>query len=144
MNPEKKYNDLLYPDHHRTRGGNTMKKPVRIIALVLCLTAALFVLSSCGNGAVKASDQSKSPLIGTWIAQKKGDSDYTFNADGTGTLQRGEIIEKMTFADKGDGTFEMSTEHAQTPIKEGYRIEGDTLYTIDLKLGFEDAYTRKQ
>ena len=121
-----------------------MKKPVRIIALVLCLTAALCVLSSCGSGAVKASDQSKSPLIGTWIAQKKGDSDYTFNADGTGTLQRGEIIEKMTFADKGDGTFEMSTEHAQTPIKEGYRIEGDTLYTIDLKLGFEDAYTRKQ
>jgi hypothetical protein len=50
----------------------------------------------------------------------------------------------MTFADKGDGTFEMSTEHAQTPIKEGYRIEGDTLYTIDLKLGFEDAYTRQQ
>ena len=38
----------------------------------------------------------------------------------------------------------MSTEHAKTPITEGYRIEGDTLYTYDLKLGFEDAYTRKQ
>ena len=121
-----------------------MKKPVRIIALVISLTAILFVLSSCGSAGVKPSDQSGSPLIGTWIAQKKGDSDYTVNADGTGTLQRGEIIEKMTFADKGDGTFEMSTEHAQTPIKEGYRIEGDTFYTIDLKLGFEDAYTRQQ
>ena len=65
-----------------------MKKPVRTIALVLCLVAALFVLSSCGSEGVKASDQSKSPLVGTWIAQKKGDSDYTFNADGTGYLQR--------------------------------------------------------
>ncbi len=120
-----------------------MKKPVRMIALVLCLTAALLVLSACGGGGVKASDQSKSPLIGTWIAQEKGHSDYTFNADGTGYLKRGEIIEKMTFADKGDGTFEMSTEHAQTPIKSGYRIEGDTLYTIDTELGIEEAYTRK-
>lgn len=76
--------------------------------------------------------------------RKRGDSDHVFNADGTGYLQRGEIIEKITFADKGDGTFEMSTEHAKTPITEGYRIEGDTLYTYDLKLGFEDAYTRKQ
>ena len=121
-----------------------MKKPVRIIALVLCFAAALFVLSSCGSGAVKASDQSKSPLIGTWIAQKKGDSDYTFNADGTGYLQRDQIIEKMTFADKGDGTFEMSTEHAKTPITEGYRIEGDTLYMIDPELGIEETYTRKK
>ena len=121
-----------------------MKKPVRIIALVLCLAAVLFVLSSCESAGVKPSDQSKSPLVGTWIARKKGDNDYTFNADGTGFLQRGEIIEKITFADKGDGTFEMSAEHAQTPIKEGYRIEGDTLYTFDLKLGIEDAYTRKQ
>ncbi len=40
-----------------------MKKPVRIIALVLCLAAALFVLPSCDDGSVKASDQSKSPLI---------------------------------------------------------------------------------
>ncbi len=60
-----------------------MKKPVRITVLVLCLTAILFVLSSCGSAGVKASDQSESPLVGTWIAQKKGDSDYTFNADGT-------------------------------------------------------------
>ena len=121
-----------------------MKKPVRIIALALYLTAILFVLSSCGSGEIKPSDQSKSPLVGTWIAQEEGHSDHVFNADGTGYLQRGEIIEKITFADKGDGTFEMSTEHAQTPIKEGYRIEGDTLYTFDLKLGIEDAYTRKQ
>ena len=121
-----------------------MKKTVRIIALVLCLAAALFVLSSCGDGSVKASDQSKSPLIGTWIAQEEGRSDHVFNADGTGYLQRGEIIEKITFADKGDGTYEMSTEHAQTPITEGYRIEGDTLYTIDPDLGIEEAYTRKQ
>ena len=121
-----------------------MKQPVRITALVLCLAAILFILSSCGSEGVKPSDQSKSPLVGTWIAQKKHDSDYTFNADGTGYLQRGEIIEKMTFADKGNGTFEMSTEHAKNPITEGYRIEGDMLYTIDLKLGIEDAYTRKQ
>ena len=121
-----------------------MKKPVRILALVLCLAAALFVLSSCGSGPVKASDQSGSPLIGTWIAREKGHSDYTFNADGTGYLQRDQITEKMTFADKGDGTFEMSTEHAQTPIKSGYRIEGDTLYTIDTELSIEEAYTRKQ
>lgn len=121
-----------------------MKKPVRIIALVLCLAAALFALSSCGSGPVKASDQSKSPLIGTWIAQEKGQSDYTFNADGTGYLQRGEKIEKITFADKGDGTYEMSAEHAPTPIKSGYRIEGDTLYSIDLKLGIEEVYTRKK
>ena len=121
-----------------------MKKPVLIIVLILCLAAALFVLSSCGSEGIKPSDQSKSPLVGTWIAQEKGNSDHVFNADGTGYLQRGEIIEKITFADKGDGTFEMSTEHAKTPITEGYRIEGDTLYTYDLKLGFEDAFTRKQ
>ena len=121
-----------------------MKKPARIIVLVLCLAAALFVLTSCGSRGVKASDQSKSPLVGTWIAQKKGDSDRVFNADGTGYLQRGEIIEKITFRDNGDGTFEMSTEHAKTPITEGYRIEGDTLYMIEMKLGIEEAYTRKQ
>ena len=126
------------------KGGSAMKKPVRIIALVLCLAAALFVLSSCGSAGVKPSDQSESPLVGTWIAREKGRSDLVFNADGTGYLQRGEIIEKITFADKGDGTYEMSTEHAQTPITEGYRIEGDTLYTIDIKLGIEDAYTRQQ
>ena len=121
-----------------------MKKPVRSIILLLCLAATLFVLSSCGSGPVKASDQSKSPLIGTWIAQKKGDFDYTFNADGTGYLQRGDKIEKITFADKGDGTYEMSAEHAPTPTKSGYRIEGDTLYMIEIKLGIEEAYTRKQ
>ena len=121
-----------------------MKKPIRIIILVLCLTAALFVLSSCGDGSVKASDQSKSPLVGTWIAQEEGLSDHVFNADGTGYLQRGEIIEKFTFADKGNGTYEMSTERVQKPIKQGYRIEGDTLYTIDPDLGIEEAYTRKQ
>ena len=121
-----------------------MKKPVRIIALVLCLAAALFALSSCGSGPVKASDQSKSPLVGTWIAREDGHSDHVFNADGTGYLQRGEKIEKITFADKGDGTYEMSAEHAPTPIKSGYRIEGDTLYTIDPELGIEEAYTRKQ
>lgn len=121
-----------------------MKKSVRIIALVLCLIAALFVLSACGSKGVKASDQSKSPLIGTWIAQEKDRSDHTFNADGTGYLQRGEITEKITFADNGDGTYKMSTEHVQTPITEGYRIEGDTLYLIDRQLGIEEAYTRKQ
>ena len=66
-----------------------MKKPVRTIALVLCLVAALFVLSSCGSEGVKASDQSKSPLVGTWIAQKKGDSDHVFNADGTPVIYSG-------------------------------------------------------
>lgn len=121
-----------------------MKKPVPSIVLVLCLTAILFILSSCGSEGIKPSDQSKSPLIGTWIAQKKGDHDYTFNADGTGFLQRGTIIEKFTFADKGDGTFEMTTEHVKNPVKTGYRIEGDTLYQIALTLGLEDAYTRKQ
>ena len=121
-----------------------MKKPVCIITLALCLTAALLALSSCGRGAVKASDQSKSPLIGTWIAQEKDRSDHTFNADGTGYLQRGEITEKITFADNGDGTYKMSTEHVQTPITEGYRIEGDTLYLIDKELGIEEAYTKKQ
>ena len=120
-----------------------MKKTVRIMIPVLCITAALLVLTSCAGGGVKASDQSKSPLVGTWIAQETGHSDYTFHADGTGYLQRGEIIEKMTFADKGDGTFEMSTERVKTPIKSGYRIEGDTLYMIDPDLGIEDAYTRK-
>ena len=120
------------------------EKTIRVIVLVLCFAAALLILSSCAGGGVKASDQSRSPLIGTWIARESGHSDYTFNADGTGYLQRGEIIEKMTFADKGDGTFEMSTEHAQTPIQSGYRIEGDTLYTIDPNLGIEEAYTRKR
>ncbi len=50
----------------------------------------------------------------------------------------------MTFPGKGDGTFEMSTEHAPAPIRSEYRIEGDTLYTVDLKLGIGDAYTRKK
>ena len=102
------------------------------------------VLSACGGGGIKASDQSKSPLIGTWIAREKDRSDITFNADGTGYLQRGNITEKITFADNGDGTYKMSTEHAQKPITEGYRIEGDTLYKIDMELGIEEAYTRKQ
>ena len=65
-------------------------------------------------------------------------------SDGTGYLQRGIIIEKMTFAGKGDDTYEMSTEHAKTPITSGYRIEGDTLYSIDLKPGIEEAYTRNK
>ena len=94
-----------------------MKKTVRIMIPVLCITAALLVLTSCAGGGVKASDQSKSPLIGTWIAQEKDRSDHTFNADGTGYLQRGEIIEKMLFADKGDGIFEMIINHVKAPIK---------------------------
>jgi hypothetical protein len=117
--PEQRYDNSVPPDHYREKGGNTMKKPVRIMALVLCLAAALLVLSSCGSGGVKASDQSGSPLIGTWIAREKGHSDFTFNADGTGYLQRGEITEKMTFADKGDGIFEMIIDHVKAPIKPG-------------------------
>ena len=65
------------------------EKPGRIVVLVLCLTAALFVLSACGGGGIKASDQSKSPLIGTWIAREKDRSDITFNADGTGIFATG-------------------------------------------------------
>ena len=121
-----------------------MKKKVRIIALVLCLTAALFALSSCDDGSVKASDQSKSPLIGTWIPEDKDQSDLTFNADGTGFLKHDDVTEKFTFADKGNGTYELSAEHSKTPITQGYRIDGDTLYTINLELGIEEAYTRKQ
>ena len=48
---------------------------------------------------------------------EKGDSDYTINADETDYLQRGEIIEKMLFADKGDGIFEMIIDHVKAPIK---------------------------
>ena len=130
----------LHPDRNRMMGGNNMKKTVRILSLVLCLAAALFVLSSCGG----KSDQSKSPLIGTWIAQEEGNSDITFNADGTGCLQREDRIENFTFTDKGNGSYEMSAEHSKTKITQGYRIEGDTLYTINMELGIEEAYTRKQ
>ena len=72
------------------------------MVLALCLTAILSILLSCGSEGANASDQSKSPLIGTRTAQKKGVSDYTINADGTGYPQRGEMIEKMISADKGD------------------------------------------
>ncbi len=81
---------------------------------------------------------------GFGVAQEEGHSDFVFNADGTGSLRRGEIVEKITFADKGDGTYEMSTERVQKPIKQGYRIEGDMLYTIDPDLGIEEAYKRQQ
>ena len=118
------------------------KKTIRIIALILCLAAALAVLSSCGGA--KTADQSKPPLIGTWIAQEKGQSDMTFNADGTGYLKRDDVVEKITFTDKGNGTYEMTAEHSGTPITQGYRIEGDTLYSINLELGIEEAYTRKK
>ena len=114
-----------------------MKKKVRIIALMLCLAAALFALSSCGN-----RDQSKSPLIGTWIAQEEGQSDMTFNADGTGYLQNGEKSVKFTFTDKGDGSYEMTAEKA-TPITQKYRIEGDNLITTS-DIGIEETFTRKK
>ena len=120
-----------------------MKKTVHMIALALCLMAVLLALSACGGG-VKATDQSKSPLIGTWIAQDKDNDDITFQADGTGYLQREDKIEKFTFAGKGSGSYEMSTERAKTPITQEYRIEGDTLYAINSKLSIQEAYTRKQ
>ena len=56
----------------------------------------------------------------------------------------GNVTGKIAFSDNGDGTYKMSAEHAQTPITEGYRIEGDALYTIDKELSIEEAYTRKQ
>ena len=124
--------------------GNTMKETIRIIALILCLTAALFALSSCGEQGVRASGQSVSPLIGTWIAQDKSQSGMTFNADGAGYMKRDDSIEKITFADKGNGTLEMSAEHSKTPITQGYRIDGDTLYMRNEEIGIEDAFTRKQ
>ena len=120
-----------------------MKKSLRIIALVLCLAAVLCVLSACGSQNDKGSDQSKSPLIGTWIAQDIINSDMTFNADGTGSLQRDKIVEKMTFVDKGS-SFEMKTEYAKEPVTKDYRIDGDTLYVKNTELGIEDAYTRKK
>ncbi|MBQ6173276.1 MAG: hypothetical protein IJK28_01475 [Clostridia bacterium] len=141
--PEKRYNDSVYPGHHREIRRKRHEKDSSYHdsgSVHYGCPARPYILRERGR---KASDQSKSPLIGAWIAQETGHSDYTFHADGTGYLQRGEIIEKITFADKGDGTFEMSTERVKTPIKSGYRIEGDTLYMIDPDLGIEDAYTRK-
>lgn len=68
----------------------------------------------------------------------------TFFADGTGLLQREDNTKKFTFADKGNGSYEMSTQHSKKPITQEYRIEGDTLYTITTELGFTEEYTRKQ
>ena len=118
-----------------------MKKIIRITALVLCFAAALFAFSACGS---KTTDQSKSPLIGTRIDQEKDQASMTFNTDGTGSLNWPDRSTKFTFADKGNNTYEMTAEKTNNTITMGYRIEGDTLYSINQQLGIEEAYTRKQ
>ena len=67
----------------------------------------------------------------------------TFNADGTGSLQRDKFIEKNTFVDKGS-SFEMNRENSKTPVTQEYRIDGDTLYVKNAELGTENVYTKKK
>lgn len=73
----------------------------KFILPVLLLILGMFVFVGCG------SDQSDSPLVGTWGWEFDSEWVYTFRADGTGTRGGGTLqptLENFTWSERSGGT----------------------------------------
>ena len=105
------------------------KTTLNIASLILCALLAVFCLCACSNSdstAQSTSEVSNSSLIGTWESIEAPGTFFTFNEDGSGIQNSGQIILNFTFSDKGT-TVEITYEGTAEPQVCEYTIDGDKL-----------------
>jgi len=108
------------------------RAPKKVMMVVLCMVAALFILVACGGGS--------SPLVGRWSVVEVGgmempedmDVVFYFSSDGTGT------IEEDVLGDTWEESITWSTDNGTLTITDDwdtdsgpYRISGRRLYLYD-------------
>lgn len=119
-----------------------MKKTIiTTIAVSLCALTAGFCFTGCGNtntsstatasaatatAAAETTEAAKSALAGTWESVEAPGTSYTFNEDGTGSIDGTGYSTPFNYTDKGDKivfTYEGSTAGQESK----YTIKNDTL-----------------
>ena len=122
-----------------------MKKiTLSITSLILCSLLTVFCLSACSNSDSKSqstSEVSDSSLIGTWESVEAPGTFYTFNENGSGIQNSGQIILNFTYADKGT-TVEITYEGTTEPQVCEYTIDGDKLSMLYPDTNTTLTYTR--
>ena len=88
-----------------------------VIALTLGTLISVCCFAGCGNASISSSTETtaaattaapettaaaKSALIGTWDSQEAAGTSYTFNEDGTGSINVGGTSMPFNYVDKGD------------------------------------------
>ncbi|MBQ3265042.1 MAG: hypothetical protein IJH07_04620 [Ruminococcus sp.] len=115
-----------------------MKKTIiTSIALSLCALTAAFCFTACGSAnnssdgttttaAVETTEAAKAALVGTWESAEAPGTYYTFNEDGTGSLDGTGYSTAFKYVDKGTKV-EIIYGEATTGDESDYTIKGDTL-----------------
>ncbi|MBQ9673534.1 MAG: hypothetical protein IJV39_02790 [Ruminococcus sp.] len=115
-----------------------MKKIViTSVALSLCALTAVFCFTACGNAdnssdsttttaAVETTEAAKTALVGTWESVEAPGTSYTFNEDGTGSLNGEGYSTEFKYVDKGSKV-EFIYGETTTGEENDYTIKGDTL-----------------
>ena len=98
---------------------------ISVIALTLCLLFAASCFVACGG-----SDNGKSALIGSWDSVEAPGTVYTFNEDGSGTLDASGTVLKFTYTDK-DGKLDLTYEGTTAPLTSTYTIKDSVLSVTD-------------
>ena len=142
-----------------------MSKIIKIIALVLVLCCAVFVLTACnktttndsteevdttvantatteGTGeSTTSASAGDNALVGSWENKSYGSSyTYTFNADGTGKYDAAGTIMEFTYTTSGNKISILYTGNTD-PFETEYNIDGNTLNVID-SLGNDTLYEK--
>ena len=111
-----------------------MKRTViSMIALTLCVLLSASCLAACG---------AKSALIGSWDSIEAPGTVYTFNADGSGTLDASGSVLKFTYTDK-DGMLTLTYEGSSTPQTSAYTVKDNVLSLTDTEYGTTLTYKKK-
>lgn len=108
-----------------------------VIALTLCVLFAASCFAACGS-----TNNGKSALIGSWESAEAPGTVYTFNADGTGTLDANGSILNFTYTDK-DGKIEYTYEGSGTPQTDEYTIKDNVLSLTSADYGTTINYNKK-
>ena len=142
-----------------------MSKTIKIVALVLVLCCAVFVLTACdktttsnttgevdttvaNTATTEGTEESTtsasagdSALVGSWENKSYGSSyTYTFNEDGTGKYDAGGTLMEFTYTTSGNKISILYTGNTD-PFETEYSIDGDTLNVID-SLGHDTLYEK--
>ena len=105
------------------------------IALTLCVLFAASCFAACGSGG-------KTALIGSWESIEAPGTVYTFNEDGTGTLDASGAVMNFTYTDK-DGKLDITYEGASAPQTSTYTIKDGVLSITDNATQSTLTYNKK-
>ena len=110
---------------------------VSIIALTLCVLFAASCFAACGS-----ANGAKSALIGSWDSVEAPGTVYTFNEDGTGTLDASGAVMNFTYTDK-DGKLDLTYEGTSAPVTNTYTIKDNVLSITDDAMQTTLTYNKK-